>query len=190
MTVTRRHQCPCRGPEMHQAQQAQDKPAAKERGEMLLRHWRPVADLDKLDISPPTKRARMVATQMLYDSLRTQVFSALRQRKQRDQQQRATSRDIAERNPLTFEATGLRSPSPTGRNTSSSKATPMLKSNTIDKVAALLPSMILESWDTDELACIESVKTSPTKLLSLGILRKVGSQENLAEMAIPAIPIF
>ena len=75
------------------------KRSAWEDNDDALRGWRP--DIDGASL-PPKKRARVEATAALYTQLRSAVFTALRERATRDKEERAKSRDLAERFPLSF----------------------------------------------------------------------------------------
>ena len=165
--------------------------------DVALRGWRP--DLDESLSLPPVKRARMVATTRLYDQLCAQVSSALREREQRDQFQRAASRDLAERFPLTFPDPGRSSPEPAraelaaatraGGDSALAKTTPSLppmKENS----ALALSSLVLDD-SLPEISVIKAKNGKHSRPVSLSTLRKVGSEESMVELEdMPELPNF
>ena len=65
-----------------------------------LRNWRPEFEVEP-EMSP-AKRQKMDATSSLYRKLVGHVLTVMQEREERDTRERAKSKDIAKRYPLTF----------------------------------------------------------------------------------------
>ena len=162
----------------------------REARDALLTGWTPEssgADVDECS-DTPDKRARIVATSQLYQQLCTAVFTAVRDREERDRAERVASRDIAARFPLssTDSEAATRADSPQGVQSAaillSAKVTPMIRSSP-RSIEAALPALTLDAEEADgthrlgKRSIAERPRTSP-----LPLLKKTGSSEFLDSM--------
>ena len=163
----------------------------REARDALLTGWTPESSgaVEDEGSDTPAKRARIVATSQLYQQLCTAVFTALRDREERDRAERVASRDIAARFPLssTDSEAATRADSPQGVQSAaillSAKVTPMIRSSP-RSIESALPALTLDvAEEADSVhglgkrSIAERPRTSP-----LPVLKKTGSSECLDSM--------
>ena len=166
-----------------------------------LRNWRPEFEVEP-EMSP-AKRQKMDATSSLYRKLVGHVLTVMQEREERDTRERAKSKDIAGRYPLTFmddaidrtrpdQAVGNRECSPEeSRNVSSAKATPVLQAATKQhEWTGAMPGLTL---DDDAEMTVKKADCGKRRHVSLPTLEKVWSSEDVASLDIldmHTLPIF